>query len=135
MSQWADHWTQVADLSVAFDKLSADPFFTSHIDTARIMAAGFSFGGWTAVSIGGPTGDLGGFVAACTAHRETLEACDLFLSEDVSVQTRDALASNAKNPDDRVTHLVAFAPGFVSGPKAFFVATPIPQTSHEQPCR
>ena len=36
-------------------KLAEDPFFRGNIDTSRIMAAGFSYGGWTALSLGGLT--------------------------------------------------------------------------------
>lgn len=44
-----DHWTRVADLSLALDMILADPELVDRIDPDRIMAAGFSFGGWTAL--------------------------------------------------------------------------------------
>ena len=57
-----NHWTRVQDLEIALDDVLADPALKDIVDTDRIYAAGFSFGGWTALSIGGatasPTGSL-----------------------------------------------------------------------------
>jgi predicted dienelactone hydrolase len=67
MSEGVNHWTRAADLSAALDALQADATFAGHIDTTRTMAAGFSFGGWTALSIGGVTGNHKGIVDTCKA--------------------------------------------------------------------
>ncbi|QBR38773.1 hypothetical protein ETW23_23140 (plasmid) [Leisingera sp. NJS201] len=122
-STWGDfdmvegvrHWTRVADLSIALDNLAEDPAFAGHIDPSRIMAAGFSYGGWTALSLGGITGNLNGIVEACTTYGETTEACGTLLSEEVSMQTQDPDAWNASYADPRVTHVTAIDPGFVWG--------------------
>jgi predicted dienelactone hydrolase len=115
MSAGVRHWTRAADLSVALDQLVADPVFGVHIDASRIMAAGFSYGGWTALSLGGMTGNLDGVVNACMTYRESMEACDMLLSDKVSLQTQDAEAWNASYADARVTHVAAIDPGFVWG--------------------
>lgn len=53
LARGLDHGTRAQDLSLALDNLLGDPMFATHIDSTRIMAAGFSYGGWTALSLGG----------------------------------------------------------------------------------
>jgi predicted dienelactone hydrolase len=115
MSVGIQHWTRAADLSSALDQVEADPVFGPHIDTSRIMAAGFSYGGWTALSLGGLTGNLAGAVKACTAQRASMKVCDMMLSDKVSLQTQDPGLWNASHADPRVTRVAAIDPGFVWG--------------------
>lgn len=115
MAEGVKHWTRVADLSVALDALLADPAFAGHVDTTRIMAAGFSYGGWSALSMGGLTGNHQGFVETCTDFIDTMAACDLLLSEDVNMQSLDPAVWNASYADARITHVTAIDPGFVWG--------------------
>ena len=115
MAEGARHWTRAADLSQALDVLEGDPDLGSHLDATRVMAAGFSYGGWTALSLGGMTGNLDGLVAACTAHIETMDACDMLLSDEVGLQRQDPIHWNASHADPRVTSVVAIDPGFVWG--------------------
>ncbi len=122
-STWGDfdmrdgikHWTRVADLSATLDVLLNAPEFEGRIDLSRIMAAGFSYGGWTALSMGGMTGDHEGFVAACQDHVAAMSACDLLLSEDVDMKGIDPKVWNTSYADSRITHVVAIDPGFVWG--------------------
>lgn len=115
MSKGVNHWTRVADMSVALDVLLADPAFADHVDTSRIMAAGFSYGGWTALSMGGLTGNHAGIVETCTIYMDDMEACDMLLSEDVNMQGIDPNVWNASYTDARITHVTAIDPGFVWG--------------------
>lgn len=115
MTEGVKHWTRAADLSTAMDKLFQDPVFDGHIDKTRVLASGFSYGGWTALSLGGMTGNLRGIVEACTTYRQTMEACDMFLSDEVSMQSQDSGMWNASYADPRITHVVAIEPGFVWG--------------------
>ncbi|WP_179379925.1 alpha/beta hydrolase family protein [Jannaschia marina] len=115
MSKGVRHWTRAQDLSTALDMLTDDPALGGHIDASRIMAAGFSYGGWTALSLGGVTGNLEGIVGVCTAQIETMEACDMLLSDAVSMQTQDPPTWNASYADSRVTQVAAIDPGFVWG--------------------
>ena len=115
MSKGVAHWTRAADLSAALDELIADPAFSDHIDASRVMAAGFSFGGWTALSMGGLTGNHAGFVETCMEHVDKMEACDLLLSERVNVQGVDPEVWNASYADARITHVTAIDPGLVWG--------------------
>ncbi len=115
LSKGARHWTRAQDLSVALDVLLQEADFAGHIDTTRVMAAGFSFGGWTALALGGMTSDHAGFVAACEDYIESMAACDLFLSDYVNVQGMDPDVWNASYADARVTHVAAIDPGLVWG--------------------
>ena len=48
-----DHWTRAQDLKLALDAVLADPEIGAQIDISRILVAGFSYGGWAALSLGG----------------------------------------------------------------------------------
>lgn len=126
MADGVKHWTRVADLSAALDALLADPTFTQHVDSSRIMAAGFSYGGWTALSMGGLRGNLAGIVGTCTEQIDTMEACDMLLSEEVNMQSNDPVIWNANYADARITQVVAIDPGFVWGLTPADAATLIP---------
>lgn len=122
-STWGDfdmrdgvkHWTRVADMTAALDALLVDPEFSDHIDASRIMAAGFSYGGWTALSMGGLTGNHAGMVAACADQIDTMAACNLLLSPDVNMQGLNPTVWNDSYADARITHVAAIDPGFVWG--------------------
>ncbi|PTX57093.1 putative dienelactone hydrolase [Litoreibacter ponti] len=122
-STWGDfdmgagvhHWTRAQDLSTALDALLAQPDFAGHIDTSRVMAAGFSFGGWTALSLGGVRGNHAGTVAAYTRFGARMEACEMLLSERVNLQGVAPEDWNGDYADPRVTHVTAIDPGFVWG--------------------
>ncbi|MEL7091471.1 MAG: hypothetical protein AAFN94_07030 [Pseudomonadota bacterium] len=114
MATGVQHWTRAQDLTVALDQVAADPDFAAHLDTAQVMATGFSYGGWTALSLGGMTGNRDGLVNACHENAD-MAACDLLLSDRVSLQTQDIDAWNASYRDARVTQVVAIDPGFVWG--------------------
>lgn len=126
MSEVVRHWTRAADLTAALDAALADPALAPHIDPSRIMAAGFSYGGWTALSMGGVRGNHAGIVEACTRHVATMEACDLFLSDAVGLQVIDPALWNADHSDPRVTNVAAIDPGFVWGLTAPDVARAVP---------
>ncbi|NYS26790.1 hypothetical protein HUK65_17625 [Rhodobacteraceae bacterium 2376] len=115
MTEGVRHWTRAADLLRALDVLADDPDLGPHLDATRVMAAGFSYDGWTALSLGGMTGNLDGLVGACTAHVETMDACDMLLSDAVGLQRQDPREWNASYADARVTSVVAIDPGFVWG--------------------
>lgn len=128
MSAGVRHWTRAQDLSAALDMVMDDPEFEGRIDTDRIMAAGFSYGGWTALTLGGMKGNHAGTVAACKAHINTMVACDMLLSERVNLPGIDADVWNASYADARITHVAALDPGFVWGYNAADVEALVPNT-------
>lgn len=47
------YWERAKDLTVALDKMLADPIFGGRIDLMRVGAAGFSLGGYTVIALAG----------------------------------------------------------------------------------
>jgi len=125
-STWGDfdmalglrHWTRAKDLSLALDTLFADPKFAGHIDEARIMAAGFSYGGWTALSMGGVLGDHAGYVAHCETYGAASSHCDDLMSEGIQLSAVDEASWNASYADPRITHVTAIDPALTWGLEA-----------------
>lgn len=116
MSKGIEHWTRAQDMSAALDTLLGMKTFSDSIDVNRIMAAGFSYGGWTALSLGGVRGNHAGAVDACETYKQ-MEACELLLSEQVNMPGIDPSIWNSSYADRRVTHITAIDPGFVWGLK------------------
>lgn len=118
MSEGIAHWTRAQDLTQALDTVFADPALEGHLDPDRIMAAGFSYGGWSALSLGGARGNHDGAVSACEEHAGEMELCDMLMSPKVDMPGVDPALWNADYSDPRVTHVAALDPGFVWGPVA-----------------
>ena len=122
-STWGDfdmalglqHWTRAQDLSLALDTLLDDPTFAGSIDETRIMAAGFSYGGWTALSLGGLVGDHAGYIAHCEAHAATSSHCEDLAGANVAIPDIAEADWNASYADPRVTHVTAIDPGLIWG--------------------
>lgn len=127
MSDGVAHWTRAQDLSVTLDAILERNGLADSLDMTRVMAAGFSYGGWTALSLGGAMGNHAGIVEACTEFPQ-MEACGRLMSEEVNMQGLDPATWNADYSDARVTHVVAIDPGFVWGLEAADVAGLVPST-------
>ncbi len=112
---WLHHWTRVQDLTLVFDQALADPGIGLHVDPDRIMAAGFSYGGWTALSMGGLRGNLAGFEAHCREHRATTTACLDIAGEEIDLTALSEDAWDASYADERITHAAAIDPGLTWG--------------------
>lgn len=110
-----NHGTRALDLSRALDTLQADPRFADHIDPTRIMAAGFSLGGWTALSIAGITGNQAGYIAHCDSHSTTSSHCTDIMSAGIKLDSVPAEIWNASYADPRVTIAAAIDPGLTWG--------------------
>ncbi|MEO1679250.1 MAG: hypothetical protein AAFU80_13950 [Pseudomonadota bacterium] len=117
-----DHGTRAQDLSIALEALIAEPSFAGNLDTSRVMAAGFSYGGWTALSLGGVTGNLDGYIAHCEAHGAASSHCADILNAEVSLSALSPDTWNTSYADPRVTHVAAIDPGLVWGLDASNVA-------------
>lgn len=75
------HWTRAQDMSAALDCVLATQ--AEFVGPDRIMASGFSYGGWKALSLaaqtgnhaGNHTGNYAGYVAPYKADAETSTHC------------------------------------------------------------
>lgn len=122
-STWSDfdmeaglaHWTRAQDLSAALDWLEAHPELKHLTNSDEVSVAGFSYGGWTALSLGGVTGSLDGLIAHCEDARDTSSHCaDIARAGiDLSTFNHDDWASSQRDP--RVQRVAAIDPGLTFG--------------------
>ena len=109
------HWTRVADLSGALDAVLADAAYGPAVDPSRIYAAGFSYGGWTALSAGGLQGNLAGYAEHCAAAVTSSSHCADLAEWGFDFGTADPAAWDASYRDPRVTRVAAIDPGLTYG--------------------
>ncbi|MEP2782253.1 MAG: hypothetical protein ABJO67_04770 [Pseudoruegeria sp.] len=115
MALGLEHWTRAQDLSLALDTLLDDPKFAGHLDDTRIMAAGFSYGGWTALSLGGLLGDHEGYIDHCEVHGTESSHCGDLNRANVAISDIKQADWDASYADPRVTHVTAIDPGLIWG--------------------
>lgn len=136
-STWGDmdpaanlnHGTRAQDLSRALDAVLANPMLQGHLDTSRIMAAGFSFGGWTALSLGGARADYAGYREHCATYGAASVHCGDMARSGVGLEAVSSADWNASYVDPRVTSVTAIEPGLVWGLTAEDVAGLIPDVT------
>ncbi|MCC5992926.1 MAG: hypothetical protein JJT99_10415 [Rhodobacteraceae bacterium] len=107
------HWTRAQDLSLALDHLLADPLLAGLIDPDRVAAFGFSYGGWTALSLGGVRGNLAGYAAHC-ADAPTRHCADI-AQVGADLGALDATLWDGGYADGRIGKVVAIDPGLTYG--------------------
>ncbi|MDO7627268.1 MAG: hypothetical protein MUQ59_13425, partial [Loktanella sp.] len=110
-----NHGTRAQDLSRALDVLEDDPRFVGHIDSTRIMAAGFSFGGWTALSLAGISGNQVGYITHCDLHSTDTSHCTEILSSGLKLDSIPTQIWDAFYADPRVTIATSIDPGLIWG--------------------
>ena len=113
MRRSLDHGSRVRDLQLAMNTVLADPALSSHIDPDRIYVVGFSFGGWTALSIGGLRGDLRAYASYCanSGHRH----CRDIARAGIDLLQLDEALWNRSYRDARVKAVAAIDPAFHQG--------------------
>ncbi len=107
------HWTRAQDLSLALDHLLADPELGKMIDPERIAAVGFSYGGWTALSLGGVRGNLAGYIQHC--QTAPTRHCDDIAAAGADLGALNAALWDGAYSDARISHVVAIDPGLTFG--------------------
>ena len=113
-----NHWTRVQDLTTALDYVLKDPTLASTIDPARIYALGYSYGGWTALSMAGLKGRRDGFEQYCKAAGEGSEFCRELKKAGVDISAIDQEKYEASYKDKRISSVAAIEPGLTWGLKA-----------------
>src|SRR5688572_9087486 len=115
------YWERARDVSVAIDRLLADPLFGPRIDRERIGAAGFSLGGYTVLALAGAPTDLQAYETFCasaerdftcepqpempTAHAEFTR----FRAQDPATKASLARSGDSYR-DERIRAVAALAP-------------------------
>jgi predicted dienelactone hydrolase len=110
-----DHRTRVQDLEAALANVSSNPAFADHIDPSRIYAAGFSYGGWTALSMGGLRGNLNAYATHCEGAGAASTHCNDINKGGVDLRTLDATRWNASYKDVRIRAVAAIDPALTWG--------------------
>jgi predicted dienelactone hydrolase len=110
-----NHWTRAQDLSAALDHVLKDPQFAASIDTSRIYVAGFSYGGWTALSLGGVRGQRDGLDRFCKDGTKISLHCQHILKSGIVVSELDAVKWHASYKDPRIAAVAVVDPGLTMG--------------------
>jgi len=113
-------WERATDLSEVIDGILADADIGSHVDAARIGAAGFSIGGYTVMELAGVQTDVSVIYAMCRQHPEITtcrvpEMRDMGTPDEMLANVRktsgESLARSADSyRDPRVKAVFAIAP-------------------------
>ncbi len=106
-----DHWTRAQDVQAALDHVLADPALSTIADPTRIYAAGFSFGGWTVLSLAGVKGKPEGSIAYCAAAGKRSHSCTDLSTFGVDLTKTDRAAWTASYKDARIRAVAAIDPG------------------------
>ncbi|MEE2946498.1 MAG: hypothetical protein VX444_15130 [Pseudomonadota bacterium] len=109
-----DHWTRVQDLQVALDTVAAGAFGDS-VDMSRLYATGFSFGGWTALSMGGLRSSADGYALYCDKTAGGSTHCNDLQRAGVDLRALDAEKWSASYQDARISAVAAIDPAFTYG--------------------
>jgi predicted dienelactone hydrolase len=115
VSKMFNHWTRAQDLTTALDAVLADKRFSGVIDPDRIYATGFSFGGWTALSIGGAAAGASGSADYCAAAGERSHNCIDIGTFGVDPAKAQPELWRASYKDVRVKAVAAIEPGLTWG--------------------
>lgn len=115
MQAGLQHWTRAEDLTLALDWLLATPDLGPLADAHRVHVAGFSYGGWTALSLIGVRGDLPGYIAHCKAYGARSSHCADIARAGGDLAALDAGMWGADHSDPRVQSVMAIEPGLTFG--------------------
>lgn len=106
-----NHWTRAQDLEVALDNVLGDPVLSAIVDPSRVYAAGFSFGGWTVLSLAGVTAKLEGNIAYCTGAPIRSLPCSDLTTLGVKLTEIDRTRWSVSYKDPRIRAVAAIDPG------------------------
>jgi predicted dienelactone hydrolase len=122
-----NHWTRSQDLSAALDHALADPVFGPLIDKSRIHVAGFSYGGWTALSMAGARGSHAGIDRFCNDASQAISHCADILRAGITIADIDKGLWEADWRDPRIVSAAAIDPALTWGlTKADVTALDVP---------
>ncbi|NJS38863.1 MAG: hypothetical protein HC783_07415 [Rhodobacteraceae bacterium] len=115
MQEGLQHWTRGQDLTLALDFLLADPDLGPMADASDVHVAGFSYGGWTALSMIGVRGNLPGYIAHCADYGARSSHCADISRAGADLAALDAGLWGANHADPRVKSVMAIDPGLTYG--------------------
>lgn len=104
-------WERAPDLTAALDAFLAGDPLARLVDTDRIIAAGFSLGGVTALQLGGLRTDKQAYADYCDRHGDAAQDCLFFAKGGVDIAALPLDKFNAELTDPRISAVVAIEPG------------------------
>jgi predicted dienelactone hydrolase len=110
-----NHWTRAQDLSAALDRALADPVLGALIDEKHISAAGFSYGGWTALSLAGLKGSRDGLDRFCNDPAKAISHCADILKAGIVIGAIDKVKWETSYKDRRISSVAAIDPALTWG--------------------
>lgn len=113
-----NHWTRAQDLTVALDHVLNDASLADNIDATRIYATGFSYGGWTALSLAGLRGKASGYALYCKAAGEGSSHCRDLKKAGIEISALDQTKWSASYKDKRISKVAAIDPALTWGLEA-----------------
>jgi predicted dienelactone hydrolase len=110
-----NHWTRAQDLTAALDHVLKDPSLASNIDSSRIYATGFSYGGWTALSLGGLKGQRDGLDKFCHDGTKVSSHCTDILKAGIEISELDSTKWQTSYKDPRIKAVAAIDAALTMG--------------------
>lgn len=110
-----EHGRRAQDLSSVLDSVLERAPAGLSIDATRLFAAGFSYGGWTVLSLAGLRGDLDGYREHCVELAEASSHCADIARWGVDLGVLDPTEWNADYRDERIAAVAALDPGLIWG--------------------
>ncbi|MEM1344919.1 MAG: hypothetical protein AAGI34_10110 [Pseudomonadota bacterium] len=121
-----DHWTRTQDFAAAQAALSTK---LAPVLTAERYAIGFSYGGWTALSLGGLRGARTGMADYCAEVGAASQFCTQLQEVGIDLGAIDAERWEASYRDEAVSAVLAIDPGLTQGIDAALAAETIPEVA------
>jgi predicted dienelactone hydrolase len=115
MQAGLQHWTRTEDLTLALDWLLSTSDFGPLADAGDVHVAGFSYGGWTALSMIGVRGNLPGYIAHCDAFGTRSTHCADIAKAGADLAALDAGLWGQDHADPRIRSVMAIDPGLTYG--------------------
>lgn len=115
MQTGINHWTRAQDFEVALQQLLGDPQWAPLAEPERIYATGFSYGGWTALSLGGLRGDATGYAQYCARSQGESAHCNDLAAAGVDLTQVDAEKWQASRRMPQIKAIAAIDPGLTYG--------------------
>lgn len=116
--QTVKFWERPADLSAVLTRLLSDREIAGLIDRKRITVAGFSLGGYAALTTAGARADAKAYAHYCDTNPEKMSECAWLAKGGVDLRTLEEARVNQSNHDPRFTSVVAFDPGLAQAYQA-----------------
>ncbi|WP_432736965.1 alpha/beta hydrolase family protein [Maridesulfovibrio sp. FT414] len=103
-------WDQPKDVSFILDKLFTSRF-KDYIDRKRVLAVGYSLGGYSSLALAGARLDMHQYLDFCSAHDDN--SCRYFRPAFTCLDGKYFGQSSVDLNDKRFTGIIAIAPGFM----------------------